>query len=588
MRSLFSLNKYFFKYKWYLLGGMLCVTLTNVFAVVQPILVRQSFDSVKHILDQSGQSSTASSLGNTLAKFALLVIVMALLRGVFMFFMRQTIIVMSRHIEFDQRNEIYNHYQKLDISFYKKNSTGDLMARITEDVSRVRMYVGPVILYTTNLLVLIIMVVYVMFHVSPVLAMYVLLPLPLLSFTIYFVNNIIERRSDKLQKQLSTLSSASQEIISGIRIIKSFVQGQSMLNYFRNETEKYRERSLDLAQVESVYFPVVGLLVGLSTIIVLWIGGRMYLLNQISAGNIAEFILYVNMLIWPVTSLGWVASTLQRAAVSQSRINEFLQTNSSTDFAGTGEVQNGGLAFNNVSFQYVNTGIQALNHCSFSVLPGERLAILGSTGSGKSTLAQLILRMYNPDEGSIQIGGLPTKEIAVNKLRQEIGYVPQDVFLFSDTIQNNICFGVDEHVSQNEIERFAKIAGIHDEILRFKEGYQTIVGERGVTISGGQKQRISIARALLKNPKILLLDDCLSAVDENTSENIFNNLKTEFTDTTVLLITHRVQHTAWCNNIIVLENGEIIEQGTYSQLMKQGTKLFELYQKQNYKEELAL
>jgi ATP-binding cassette subfamily B protein len=554
MKELISLLPYFKRYKWLLVGGAACVILQNVFNVFIPISVRGAFNAVHQVLI----SKDETRLSTVILKFAFVVVGLATLRGLFMFLMRQTLIVMSRRMEFDQRNHIYNHYQSLDSTFFKLNRTGDLMARLTEDVSRVRNFTGPALMYLGNLITLIILVVYVMFHVNSSLAVYALIPLPILSLSVYFVNQIINKRSEKIQSQLSNLTTISQETFSGVRVIQSFVQEEAVQLHFEKETKKYKTLSISLAKVEAVYFPLLGLLIGVSTIGVIWKGGHLVALNQISTGHIAEFILYVTMLVWPVTSLGWVASSIQRAIVSQRRINEFLNTkpaiqNSAIDsnLKFEGEIE-----FKNVSLTYANTGIKALKNVSFKIKAGEKIAIIGKNGIGKSTIAQLLTRMIETTYGEIFIDSKKIKDINLFQLRSHIGYVPQDVFLFSDTVKENILFGTDEKLAQSEIEYFAKMSAIDDEIKRLPNGYETMIGERGVTLSGGQKQRISIARALIKNPSILLLDDCLSAVDASTEATLMQNFSTIFKGKTVINITHRKAHIGMYDKVYELsENG---------------------------------
>jgi ATP-binding cassette subfamily B multidrug efflux pump len=512
------------------------------------------------------------------------IIVTTLIKGVFMFFMRQTIIVMSRHIEFDLKNEIYKHYQILPLSFYKKNRTGDLMARISEDVSQVRMYIGPAVMYSLNLIVLFILVIGVMWKVNSFLTLLVLIPLPFLSIGIYFISNIINKKSSAVQSQLSTLSSLSQSSFAGIRVIKSFNREEQNIRQFLTESLLFKSKSLKLMKVDSLFAPVITLLIGASTIITIYIGGKQYINGSISLGNIAEFVIYVNMLTWPVTSIGWVSSIIQKAAVSQKRINEFLNTSA--------EIKSGALLiedqqaisikFNSVSFTYPESGIKALDKVSFYIPPGTSLGITGKTGCGKTTIALLLARLYDADEGEILINDINIKQYNLQNLRQKIAYVPQDVFLFSESIYNNIVFGLNnkEKAEQDLVNDAALAADILDNIKGFTQGYDTMIGERGITLSGGQKQRLSIARALIKNPEALILDDCLSAVDTSTENRILSNLKTRLTNKTVLYISHRISTVQHATQLIVVANHSIVEQGTHQELIAKQGVYYEQYQSQ--------
>jgi len=520
MKYLKYLNKYFFKYKYHFFGGILFVTISNIFGIIPPQIVRYAFDMVKESLTiyqsiegLSQQGSYYAFISKNLLFFGAVVLIMAILKGIFMFLMRQTIIVMSRHIEYDLKNEIYDHYQNLSVAFYKRNQTGDLMSRATEDVSSVRMYLGPAVLYSINTTVLFIIVIYTMLKVNATLTFYVLLPLPILTISIYYVNSIINRKSERIQEQLSTLTNIAQENYNGIRVVKTYVQELAVINYFGKESERYKTDSLSLAKVQALFFPLMILLVGTSTILTILIGGIEVAKGNITAGNIAEFVIYVNMLTWPVTALGWVASLIQKAAASQKRINEFLLTSPEINNGIKNNVQiNGHIVYNNVHFTYADSGIKALDKINIEIFPGQKIAIIGKTGSGKTTILDLLLRMYDADQGEIKIDGIPVKEMKLNELRNAIAYVPQDVFLFSETIANNINFGV-EDIDFEHTESTAQKAKIHNEIKGLPKGYATKIGERGVTLSGGQKQRISIARALLKEAPILVMDDSLSAVD---------------------------------------------------------------------------
>ena len=592
MKELAYLNKFFYKYRWRLIPGILFVIISNIFGVLPAQVIQISFDLVNENIaiyrlfkGFERQDVVNEIFGQTLMLFGLIVLILALLRGIFLFFMRQTIILMSRHIEYDLKNEIYAHYQQLSMAFYRRNNTGDLMNRVTEDVSRVRMYLGPAIMYTINTMVLFVMIVGFMFSVNARLALYSLLPLPLLAITIYYVNTMIHTRSEKIQEQLSALSNFVQETFSGIRVIKAYVREADVRNKFDAESENYKTQSMALVQVQALFFPMILLLVGLSTIITVYVGGKEVINGTISSGNIAEFIVYVNQLTFPVMSLGWVTSLIQRAAASQKRINEFLKTQPEI-LSGKSEPFNlkGNIEFKNVNFTYPDTGIQALKNVSFEVKPGEFLAIIGRTGSGKSTIANLLMRMYDADSGEIMIDGNDLKNIDLNHFRQQVGFVPQEVFLFSDSIKNNIAFGISDPDTQS-IENAAKNAAVYHNIKEFDKGFETLIGERGITLSGGQKQRLSIARAIIKEPQMLIFDDCLSAVDTRTEEQILNNLGRIMKDKTSILIAHRVSTIRNADKILVIERGEIVEQGNHKTLMERKGIYFELYEKQLLEEE---
>lgn len=597
MKELKVLNKYFFRYKWHFLLGIVFVIVSNVFGVLPPIVIRYALDLVRENIafyrlyaGMGLQDEFYGIFTYGLLFFGVLVLLMAVLKGLFMFLMRQTLIIMSRHIEFDLRNEIYAHYQKLDQAFYKRNSTGDLMSRISEDVSRVRMYLGPAIMYALNTLVLFVMVIGVMLSVNAELTLYVLLPLPILSLTIYYINNIINKRSEAIQKQLSFLTTVTQEVYSGIRVIKAYVQERNYVRFFAGQSEKYKEKSLELARVQALFFPFMLLLIGLSTIITVYVGGIQVISGKITAGNIAEFVIYVGMLTWPVTSLGWVASIVQRAAASQKRINEFLDTGTLIyDRPNTMDVEiRGAVEFRNVSFRYPDTGVEALKNVSFKLEAGERLAIVGRTGSGKSTIADLLTRTYEPLSGQILIDGIDIRDISLKSLRRQIAYVPQDTFLFSDSIRNNIAFGLTgEEAPPERIESAARLASIHEEINALPAAYETLVGERGVTLSGGQKQRISIARAFIRDPRIVILDDSLSAVDANTEKAIMQSLKEELRQRTAIVITHRAFSFIRFDHIIVLDQGEIVEQGLHEELIRRKGLYYQLMEKQKTRENLS-
>ncbi|MFC2175781.1 ABC transporter ATP-binding protein [Bacteroidota bacterium] len=589
MRVLAHLNKYFWRYKTRFLLGILFVTISNLYAIVPPKVVRITFDflrDVKPIIDQLNGTPLKESFFEILAGaflfFGFVIVIMSVLKGLFMFLMRQTIIVMSRFIEFDLKNDIYNHYQNLSLSFFKRNNTGDLMARITEDVSKVRMYLGPAVLYAVNLVVLFSLVIYNMLEVSITLTAYVLIPLPVLSVTIYYVSKQINTRSEQVQKQLSRLSTFVQEGFSGIRVLKAYAKEDFWGKAFEEETNNYKETSLELVRIQALFFPTMLILIGLSTIITVYVGGREAIAGNITTGNIAEFIIYINMLTWPVAAIGWITSIIQRAAASQDRINEFLNTEPEiTDGHLEPMDIKGKITFDQVGFVYPDSGIEALKNVSFEVNPGESLAILGRTGSGKSTIASLITRTYDCTSGSLKIDDKPISDHNLSSVRSNIGYVPQDVFLFSDTIGNNIAFGVSAHdTTIKDIERAARQADIYDNIIDFNLGFDTRVGERGITLSGGQKQRISIARAIIKDPQILIFDDCLSAVDTETEEKILNHLKDLMRGKTTVIISHRVSSVKHADRIIVLNEGQIIESGNHESLLKEEGVYHTLYQKQ--------
>lgn len=592
MKHLAYLNKYFKKYRWRLLLGAFFVAFSNYFRVLQPRAVRHALDLVfenialyRMYQGTSVQETVFVKIGGVLLFFGILVLVLALLMGLFMYFMRQTIIVMSRLIEYDLRNEIFMHYERLDSAFYKRNNTGDLMARITEDVSKVRMYLGPAIMYGINLVTLFIMVIYSMLSVSTTLTLYALLPLPFLSISIYYVSSIINKKSESIQKQLSFLNSLAQEVYSGIRVVKSYVQEKAMGKYFSRECETYKDKSMDLAKVEAFFGPLMILLIGVSTIITVYVGGLQVISGAITPGNIAEFVIYINMLTWPVTAIGWVASIIQRAAASQKRINEFLEEQPEVRERPEAVEQsiNGHVRFEEVTFIYPDTGIQALTDVSFDLKAGEKLAIVGKTGSGKTTLAELLLRMYEVDEGEIYIDEQPIKKHSLSHLRSRIGYVPQDVFLFSDSITHNIIFTT-ENGDEDLAKEYARYASVYEDIMDLPEQFDTIVGERGVTLSGGQKQRVSLARALVKQPDIILLDDSLSAVDTKTETEITGYLKTVCSDKTAIVITHRLYSSFSFDKIMVLEDGKVAELGTHEELIKNKGYYYELYENQRIEE----
>ena len=589
MKQLFTLNKYFIKYKKYFLGGILFVLLSNLFSVMAPQITGHMVNKVQQYLNPNITSKPKNynffvaqivkfidGFGNTfivtIAWCSIVIIILALLRGLFMYFMRQTLIVMSRHIEYDQKNDIYKKYQALNQTFFKQHATGDLMNRISEDVSRVRMYTGPGVMYLFNLSSLIIFAIYFMWQQNPLLTLIVLSPLPILAFTIYKVNGIINKRSEAMQQQLSDLTSQAQEAYSGIRIIKTFGQENHVYNKYVGASNVYKKTVLSLAKVEALYFPIIGLMVGLSTLMAIYFGGRQVIAgsNNMQVGTILEFVMYVTILTFPVSAIGWVASIIQRSSASQKRINEFLliptkQTYSSTQMPMP---TLGNIDFKHVNFTYQNTEITALKNINLNIKFGEKVLITGHTGCGKTTLAQLLLKFYNADSGEILINNVNTNVINTQALRQGFGYVPQDVFLFSETVSDNIAFGFAQKPANIVIENAAKNAAIHNEILRFNASYNTMVGERGVTLSGGQKQRISIARSLIKNAPFIILDDCLSAVDINTAQQILSFLQTEMAQKTALIISHDVTNFTNANKIIVMKNGCIAEQGSHHQLMQ--------------------
>lgn len=587
MKHLFALNKYLSKYKWHILLGIVFVSIYRFCSILIPQTIRDALDFVFAKVEENktvgnAVGSFTELYGSDILYYSVKMIGFALVMGVFMYLMRQTIIVMSRLIEYDLRKEIYGHYQKLDSAFYKRNKTGDLMSRITEDVSKVRMYLGPALLYGINLIALFVIVIIAMFKVSPTLSFYTLIPLPFLSISIYYVSRIINKKSEAIQIQLAKLTSISQEVYSGIRVVKSYVKTNEFLTFFDNESETFKQKSLDLARVNALFFPLMILLIGLSTLLTIYMGGILVSRGEITNGNIAEFIIYVNYLTWPFTSIGWIASLIQQAEASQKRINEFLETEPAMQNQEQLNIPlKGKIVFENVSFTYKDSGIKALDNISFKVEEGQKLAIVGLTASGKSTIADLLLRTYNIDQGQILVDDIPIEQHALSHLRKSIGYVPQDVFLFSDTIQNNISFGVGE-MSSSDIEQIAKHVAVHDDIIGFPEKYQTIVGERGVSLSGGQKQRISIARALIKDPAIVILDDSLSAVDTKTEQKINNYLENELKGRTSIVITHRLSSLHSYDHIIVLDEGKIIEEGSHQQLIALNGQYADMLDKQKY------
>lgn len=589
MRDLAYINRYFKRYKWHLLGGIVFVMISNLFAIFPAQVIRYAIDFMQDTIavfpafDAEALSGPYEDvITKAVLLFAGLVIGLSLLKGFFMFLMRQTIIVMSRYIEYDLKNDVFDKYQRLHMAFYKRQNTGDLMNRISEDVSRVRMYIGPAIMYTINLIVLFVMVIFTMVNVNPTLTLYVLTPLPILSVLIYWVSREINLRSQVVQAKLSDLSSFVQEAFSGIRVIKAYNRlGERELE-FTDQCDTYKDTTLDLVKINALFMPAMILLIGVSTILTIYIGGQLTLEGKVSAGNIAEFVIYVNMLTWPVASVGWVTSLVQRAAASQRRINEFLQAPEDIVNPTEKEQQlSGKITFDHVTFDYPDSGVRALNEVSFEVNPGESLAIVGHTGSGKSTIANLICRLYDTTHGAVRIDDLNIKEINLDTYRSNIGYVPQEVFLFSDTISNNIAFSTSiSNDDDHAVRQAAEDAQVKHNIDDFPNGFETRVGERGITLSGGQKQRISIARAIIKRPQILIFDDCLSAVDTETEEKILGNLKDLMIGKTTVIISHRLSSVKHCDKIIVLEDGAIIEQGNHEELLAKQGVYFDIHEQQ--------
>jgi ATP-binding cassette subfamily B multidrug efflux pump len=592
MKHLRFLNKYFYKYKWWIIPGVLFVIISNIFAVIPAQVIGHAFNLIIENIQVytlfSGfnrQEIIYDIFSYSLFYFGALVILLYMMRGLFLFFMRQTIILMSRHIEYDMKNEIYAHYQVLSMGFYRRNNTGDLMNRATEDVNRVRMYVGPAIMYAINTITLFVLIISYMYSVNATLATYSLLPLPLLFITIYFVNTMINKKSERIQEQLSTLSSFVQERFSGIRVIKSYVREAHTNEIFARESDNYKHKSMSLVKVQAVFYPTILLLVGLSTIFTVFIGGKQVINGAITAGNITEFIVYVNQLTFPVSMLGWVTTLIQRAAASQKRINEFLHLQPDI-VSGKVEIPEfeGSIQFKDVSFTYPETGIQALKNITFEIKKGQFVALIGRTGSGKSTLANLIMRMYDADSGEILVDQHALKNLNLGVYRNQVGFVPQEVFLFSDSIRNNIAFGMDKVVDQ-EVFQAAKDAAVYHNIMDFEHRFETMLGERGITLSGGQKQRVSIARALIKEPKILIFDDCLSAVDTKTEEEILGNLGRIMKGKTSILIAHRISSIKNADVIIVLDDGKIVEQGSHQELLDLNGAYKDMYQHQLLEEE---
>jgi ATP-binding cassette subfamily B multidrug efflux pump len=612
LRHLKALNKYFWKYKLRLGVGIFFILISNYFGVLAPQVTGFIMDFVQRKLSTTGYQGNSGrdsydilvqefirkvetsdySLSSVVALCGGVILALALLRGFFMFLMRQTIIVMSRHIEYDQKNEVFRHYQQLDAAFFKRHSIGDLMSRMAEDVSRVRMFTGPAIMYLINLTALISMSIFFMWRRDPELTLYVLAPLPILALSIYMVNNIIHRKSESLQATLSDLTTNAQQSYSGIRVIKSFGQEDAMFRFFEANSEKYKKEAVGLAKVEALYFPSMTLLIGLSTLLTIMIGGFYYVEGHTDLNTIVEFVIYINMLTFPVSAIGWTASMIQRAAASQKRLNEFLHTEPVIR-NGEGAVKpalEGNISFRDVNFIYPHTGIHAIRDFNLEIRAGEKVAVVGRTGSGKSTLAQLLLRMYDVQEGSIEVDGHDIRKIDLATLRESISYVPQDGFLFSDSISNNIAFGA-KYFDTEKLKQMAELAVVRKDIESFPQQYETQIGERGVALSGGQKQRISIARALMKDAPVLVLDDCLSAVDARTEKEILSHLGTYLRTKTAILITHRIYNLLDFDKIIVLTDGSIAEEGRHEELLAKGglyTRMYEQQQKEDRDANLAV
>ena len=620
MKNLGYLNKYFWKYRGRLFMGFFFILLANIFNVYAPIIVGEGIDFLAECIRvvpslKDGSQTTASvpspysyqvmqswfgnndttialdsiSYTGTIIKIAVYLaiayFVFYIIKGIFLFYQRQTIIVMSRYIEYDLKNEIYDHYQKLDMSFYKRNRTGDLMNRISEDVNRVRMYLGPAIMYTINLIILVVMCVLVMWKIDAELTLYTLSPLPFMMIAIFYVSTVINKKTEKVQAQQSKLSTMVQETMSGIRVLKAFGREKYYTEVFSQESDDYKKKQLELVKADSLFMPVIAILVGLSTILTVYVGSNKVIEGGITYGVIVQFVFYVNQLTWPFASVGWVTSLVQKAEASQARVNEFLATEPEISNRESDKPTNieGVIEFKNVNFTYPDSGVEALKNVSFSIQKGERVAIIGKTGSGKSTIAQLILRMFDPNNGSISIDGINIKEQNLSSLRKAVGYVPQDVFLFSDTINNNIGFGL-ENQDQEIIKQASKDADVYDNIIGFPKQFETLLGERGINISGGQKQRISIARAIAKNPNILLFDDCLSAVDTETEEHILSALDRIMENKTSIVISHRVSSLKNATRILVLDKGYLVEQGSHEELMQVDGLYAAMYRKQSNSE----
>lgn len=578
MKSLQYLNKYFVKYKWHFLLGIIFTIISNYFGVQMPLYVKTT---VNNLMGTTEVNSVNDALWLSL-QIGGIYILLSIGKGFFLFLMRQTIIVMSRLIEFDLKNEIYSHYQKLDLAFFKRNATGDLMNRISEDVSQVRMYLGPGIMYTINLIVLVAMIVTQMVKISPSLTFFVLLPLPIMSFLIYWVSSKMNIMSTQVQQEQSRLSTIAQETFAGIRVIKAYNRDKEVYEKFETSANKYKTRSMKLVIINSLFMPTIIFLIGISTLVAIYLGGLMTYNKQISLGDIVAFIFFVNNLTWPFASIGWVTSINQRAAASQKRINEFIETEPEITNPTTGEFNfDGRIEFKNVTFTFPNTGIKAIENLSFKINKGDTLAIVGKTGSGKSTIFNLLMRQYDCDSGEILVNGIDIKKINLDSFREQSGVVPQDVFLFSDTIANNLKFGLKNFkVELDILIEATKRTHVYHNIIDFPDKFETLLGERGVNLSGGQKQRVSIARALIRNPKFLLLDDCLSAVDTETEEIILRNLNQDSKNRTSIIVSHRISTIRNANHILVLDKGAIVESGTHQSLMELNKEYAEMYQKQ--------
>ena len=582
MKDLSYLNKYILKYKYYYTIGVIFILISTVFAIIPATLIRETFNLIESgFYDyENGDELIKAKILKDVLFYASGIILAAIIRGFFMYMMRQTIIVASRNIEYDLKNDIFFHYQTLPLDFYKRNNTGDLMNRISEDVSKVRMYLGPALMYGMNVTILMLIVIPFMFYINSNLAFYSLVPLPFLVICIYFVQNIINKRSEEIQKSLSNLSTYVQETFSGIRLIKSFVREMNFSKVFTDKSNDYKDKSIKLQYVLSLFFPVIMTLIGLSIMITVYVGAVEVFNGNLTIGNIAEFLIYVYLLTWPVTALGWITSIVQRASASQRRINEFLDEKTTIISSKNKKIDiRGSVEFKNVGFKYQDTGIEGMHDVSFKLNSGDSLGIIGSTGSGKSTIANSILRLFDIDSGKILIDNIDIKDLDISYFRRQIGYVPQDVFLFSDTIENNILFGsVDDNFEK--VKKAAENSDLIRNIESFPNKFKTKIGERGITLSGGQKQRISIARAIIKEPKILILDDCLSAVDTKTENIILENLKEIMVEKTSIIISHRISSVKLANKIIVIENGKVIEQGDHSSLLGTKGSYYKLYQQQ--------
>ena len=582
MKPLFYLNKYLWKYKWHLLFGLFFITASNYFGVYMPKIIDNAVDELIDYKTSTNKSNEV--LWDLGLKLVFTYMLFSLLKGLFLFFTRQSIIVMSRKIEFDLKNEIFSKYQELSISFYKKNKTGDLMNRISEDVTKVRMYLGPAIMYSINVSVLFIMVISFMIYKNLTLTLYVLFPLPILSFIIYKVSSIINKKSEITQQKQSKITSFVQEAFSGIRVLKAYNKRKYFLDVYKEETNNYKQASLDLALVNSLFLPTIIFLIGLSTVITIYLGGIKTIQKELDYGDIVQFIFYINMLTWPFASIGWVSSLVQRAAASQKSINEFIKIEEKVINNGVKKLKEiKEIEFKNVSFKYPSSSDFVLKNINFKLTSGMTIGIFGKTGCGKSSLAQILCRLYEINSGEILINGSSVNDIKLSDFRKKIGYVPQDVFLFSDTIKNNIAFGLNKTDYEfKDVQSAAKKAGLSSEIENFSKSYETKIGERGVTLSGGQKQRISIARALARNPQLLIFDDCLSAVDSETSKKIQKSLNVN--KSLAIHISHKISNISHCDHIIVLENGQISEEGNHNKLVNKKGFYYEIFKKQQIEE----